>query len=147
MTHHERLIQARADLGRLNADELEAVAYLVAKLAAASVPIAPPVASPIIHAAAEDDTPISLTEIQSIVPSWPWTTPRTYQLARASNDGRPVLATIRIGKRRFTTRRAISAYLAARMDATPMAVKPRTPEQLERRRATRAANKAKAVQP
>lgn len=36
MTHHDRLITARADLGRLNADELEAVAYLVAKLLAGS---------------------------------------------------------------------------------------------------------------
>lgn len=34
MTHHDRLIQARTDLGRLNADELEAVAYLIAKLLA-----------------------------------------------------------------------------------------------------------------
>lgn len=95
----------------------------------------------------EDDTPIPLTKIQSEVPSWPWSTARSYQIARASNDGRPVLATIRVGKRRFTTRRAIAAYLAARMDATPTAVKHRTPEQLERRRATRAANKAKEVQP
>lgn len=36
MTHHDRLITTRADLGRLNADELEAVAYLVAKLLAGS---------------------------------------------------------------------------------------------------------------
>ena len=36
MTHHDRLITATADLGRLNADELEAVAYLVAKLLAGS---------------------------------------------------------------------------------------------------------------
>jgi hypothetical protein len=36
MTHHERLIATRADLGRLNSDELEAVAYLVAKLLAGS---------------------------------------------------------------------------------------------------------------
>lgn len=32
MTHHERLDVATADLRRLNADELEAVHYLIAKL-------------------------------------------------------------------------------------------------------------------
>ena len=31
MTHHERLEQATADLRKLNADELEAVHYLIAK--------------------------------------------------------------------------------------------------------------------
>jgi hypothetical protein len=36
MTHHERLTAATADLRRLNADELEAVAYLVTKLLAGS---------------------------------------------------------------------------------------------------------------
>lgn len=36
MTHHDRLITATADLRKLNADELEAVAYLVAKLLAGS---------------------------------------------------------------------------------------------------------------
>lgn len=32
MTHHDRLTAATADLRRLNADELEAVHYLIAKL-------------------------------------------------------------------------------------------------------------------
>ena len=31
MTHHERLEQATADLRKLNADELEAVHYLISK--------------------------------------------------------------------------------------------------------------------
>lgn len=90
-----------------------------------------------------EDTPIPLTKIQEHVTTWPWSTARTYQLARDPGDGGPPLATIRVGKRRrMTTRRALSEFLAARVTTTTTPRQPLSPDQLAKRRATRAANKA-----
>lgn len=64
-----------------------------------------------------DDELIGIPEIQERVPSWPYSAARTYQIARGIGDGRPELATVRIGKRKLVTRRALAEFLAARMEA------------------------------
>lgn len=91
-----------------------------------------------------EDNPIAIKDVGG-VEGWRHSPARTYQLADDPGDGGPPLATIRIGRRKFTTRRAMAEFLAARMSTTPVPRKRLTPEQLERRRATRAANKAKAL--
>lgn len=64
-----------------------------------------------------DDDPIEITDaaLKAANPHWPWKRFRTYQLVRDPRDGRPALKVIRVGRRVFTTRRAMAEFLAARM--------------------------------
>ncbi len=96
----------------------------------------------------DDETPIPLPKLREVLGKeiWPYSAPRTYQLARDVGDGRPVLATIRVGKRRLlTTKRAVAEFFAARTSTTPRESVPLTPEQREQRRKAREANKAAKV--
>jgi hypothetical protein len=45
---------------------------------------------------------------------WPFSLDTTYMLARVPRDGRAPLKTIRVNRRKFTTRRLIAEFYAAR---------------------------------